>query len=442
MSGPVRPPLEVKESDDSVEVRPTNVISFDSSDFNITKSGTTATITTGGTAGTIGGSITSTQVAFGAATANSIEGSANFTFTEETGGSGPIVLLTGDKPIFRLQDDTDATDYKSSWEQSGNSLYLYNGDSAGNNYEIHRISPSYVWWNRGNDNLDMFYDSANIEKFFTIDVSQDNVGIGAVPPATTERLHVAGTGTGDVVVIESTDTGSSAAPDLVLYRGVTGANADYLGNIKFRGQNDASEDIEYAVISSNINRADDGDEEGWLMLGVMSNGTFEQNYLTIRGDATQVVINEGGHADIDFRVEGDTNTNLIRTVASQDNVGIGGEPVSGGATLQCVDTTLSYYKNLIAFRADAVATMDLTNDDCQGGMIVYTAATAVEINLPGTGVKGQWFEFVSTDGDITIDPQAGQTLNGGTGSLVRSTNNEVYTCICLDGTSWILSNPA
>jgi len=75
-------------------------------------------------------------------------------------------------------------------------------------------------------------------------------------------------------------------------------------------------------------------------------------------------------------------------------------------------------------------------------MIVYTAATAVEINLPEAGVKGQWFEFVSTDGDITIDPQAGQTLNGGTGSLVRSTNNEVYTCICLDGTAWILSNPA
>ena len=80
MSGPVRPPLEVKESDDSVEVRPTNVISFDSSDFNITKSGTTATITTGGTAGTIGGSITEGQIAFGAATADSIEGSANFTY--------------------------------------------------------------------------------------------------------------------------------------------------------------------------------------------------------------------------------------------------------------------------------------------------------------------------------------------------------------------------
>jgi len=87
MSGPVRPPLEVKESDDSVEVRPTNVISFDSSDFNITKSGTTATITTGGTAGTIGGSITVGQVAYGSSTTDSIEGSAT-SRSQQTPGVG------------------------------------------------------------------------------------------------------------------------------------------------------------------------------------------------------------------------------------------------------------------------------------------------------------------------------------------------------------------
>ena len=133
---------------------------------------------------------------------------------------------------------------------------------------------------------------------------------------------------------------------------------------------------------------------------------------------------------------------MFKLDAGNSQIGITGAPLSGGATFQVVDATLSAYKLLLAFREDAVATMNLVNEDCQGGMIIYTDSAAAEINLPESGVKGQWFEFMSTDGNITIDPQAGQTLNGGTGSLTRSTNYEIYTCICLDGAAWILSNPA
>ena len=146
MSGPVRPPLEVKESDDSVEVRPTNVISFDSSDFNITKSGTTATITTGGTAGTIGGSITEGQVAFGAATANSIEGEATFVYDKATSVAGlgiaaPLVysanattlqIHDATYPELRLTNDTtgSASGKGALLQVAGEDFYIWNAMTA------------------------------------------------------------------------------------------------------------------------------------------------------------------------------------------------------------------------------------------------------------------------------------------------------------------------
>ena len=99
MSGPVRPPLTVEESDGSVVVRPANDIKFNAADFTVAKSGQTATISIDST-GT-GAALTDTHIGFGNAS-NLLTGSADFTFTADTGSAGPIVLLTGNKPIWRL----------------------------------------------------------------------------------------------------------------------------------------------------------------------------------------------------------------------------------------------------------------------------------------------------------------------------------------------------
>ena len=67
--------------------------------------------------------------------------------------------------------------------------------------------------------------------------STGNVGIGTTSPST--RLHISGSSTGDTVLIENNEGSSDAAPVVTLYRNsATPADGDYLGQLKFKGEND------------------------------------------------------------------------------------------------------------------------------------------------------------------------------------------------------------
>ena len=160
---PVSPPLTTTESGTATSVRPTNTLEFNGADFTVTGSGDKATISIDST-GT-GAALTDTHIGFGNAS-NLLTGSANFTFTDETGGSGPTVLLTGDKPIFKMQDDPDPTDYRTEFHQSGASLFTFAKNSAGGSVERCRRDASYFAFQRG---------------------TTAKVGIGTVPVKT---LHV------------------------------------------------------------------------------------------------------------------------------------------------------------------------------------------------------------------------------------------------------------
>jgi len=130
-----------------------------------------------------------------------------------------------------------------------------------------------------------------------------------------------------------------------------------------------------------------------------------------------VVINEGG-ADVDFRVEGDTDTNLIVTDGANDVAGIGG-----------VDT--SYKLNVDGGTSAAIA--NLTSNVAAGGVALFirnssTTGTSSAIQLVGqTGgssytkslnldlaTSSNYFQISHNDGD-----QIGVKVlnsNGGSGS--------------------------
>ena len=125
--------------------------------------------------------------------------------------------------------------------------------------------------------------------------------------------------TGDISLI-STDAGTSVAPILSMYRnsGSPAAN-DQLGQIQFTGKNASAEDVDYALIGSQIIDATNGSEDGRTFINSMVAGSLQSR---IDMQATETVINNES-IDLDFRVESDGNDNMLFVDAVKNSVQIG-----------------------------------------------------------------------------------------------------------------------
>ena len=94
--------------------------------------------------------------------------------------------------------------------------------------------------------------------------------------------------TGDVYLTDA-GTDSSAGPILDFYRNSSSAaDADYMGQIKFQGENDADQKIVYAKITGKIQDASDGTEDGLIEFANKKAGS---NVITarLRSDSFQLL---------------------------------------------------------------------------------------------------------------------------------------------------------
>jgi len=86
-----------------------------------------------------------------------------------------------------------------------------------------------------------------------------------------------GTGDGSItgnLTLTSTDAGAGNDPQLILHRNsASPAVNDEIGEIIFKGRNDASQDVNYAIIESNIVDETDGTEDGGLKFRLINNGS-------------------------------------------------------------------------------------------------------------------------------------------------------------------------
>jgi hypothetical protein len=266
------------------------------------------------------------------------------------------------------------------------------------------------------------------------------VGINTNPDAGVEGLHVSGSGTQTTLVkFESTDTDAEVGPvlDMVRNPGQAGVAGDRLGYIRFKGPNSNSDVHNYADILCKIHDATAGSEDSSLEFDVHRSGTSRTN-LRIRH--SEVIINEDSE-DVDFRVESNSDAYMLHVDAGLDKVAVGSAAQSGiTADFQVPDGTVASYCNVTPLTGTSTV---FANNDLQGHTYVLQSATNHTITLPETPVKGQWFKFLSTGGNITIDPTSGVSINGGTaGSTVtRSIDNQLYTMICLGASDWVVNNP-
>ena len=93
------------------------------------------------------------------------------------------------------------------------------------------------------------------------------------------------------VTLASTDAGSSAAPIIELYRNSSSpADADYLGQIKFQGEDDGGAKVLYAKITAKIDDASNTTEDGIIEIAHMKAGS---NNISARFTSTALKLING-----------------------------------------------------------------------------------------------------------------------------------------------------
>ena len=170
----------------------------------------------------------------------------------------------------------------------------------------------------GGTSIDFRHQDAST--IMRVDTANARVGIGTTSPGA--PLEIATTGTGDSLLITNTDATSSASPVITLNRNsASPADADYLGQIKFKGENDTSGSIVYAKITAKISDASAGTEDGLIETAIHSNSS---NVIVSRQTGTDLKLINGVGLQVDGDVGiGTTSPSAKLEVIGNVNVGAG-----------------------------------------------------------------------------------------------------------------------
>ena len=122
------------------------------------------------------------------------------------------------------------------------------------------------------------------------------------------------------LTLKSTDADASSAPILELTRdSASPADGDSVGEIVFKADDDGGNSTEFASIQTKISDASDGAESGKIEISTIVSGT-SRKMINIKSN--EVAINDDS-IDVDFRVESNSNANMLFVDGENDRVGIG-----------------------------------------------------------------------------------------------------------------------
>ena len=154
----------------------------------------------------------------------------------------------------------------------GSNLYFTNARADA---RVNAVLPNTDSLSEGSSNL--YYTDARAQAVSINNVVEDtSPQLGGALDLNSQNI----TGTGNISItgsgtLTSTDAGSSAGPDLVLYRNSSSpADADYLGQLQFKGRHDGGGDEIYAKVTGKITDASQGTEDGLIETAVKGNGSF------------------------------------------------------------------------------------------------------------------------------------------------------------------------
>ena len=222
--------------------------------------------------------------------------------------------------------------------------------------------------------------------------------------------------TDDTLLLTSTEASSSAAPVITLKRNSgSPADADYLGQVKFKGENDADQEVVYAKVTGKIQDASDGSEDGIIEFANMKGGS-QTITARLRSDSLQLL----------------NNTNLIvRGLTYPTSDGTNGQALvtdgSGNLSFSSISAGGNAFGTIaVSGQSDVVA--DSNSDTLTlvaGSNITLTtnaSGDSVTIASSGGGTTQNLFETIAVSGqsDIVAD-SATDTLTFAAGSNITLT---------------------
>ena len=153
-----------------------------------------------------------------------------------------------------------------------------------NSSQLSNVSVNTVQ-NSEQTSVDAGFTANDMEKVIT--EQGENVTIAGTLTGTTSSFT--NTTTNDTLLLTTTEDSSSAGPVLTRKRNSSSpADADYLGQLKFKGENDADQEVVYAKITGKIQDASDGSEDGLIEFANSKAGSNNIN-MRLRSDSLQLL---------------------------------------------------------------------------------------------------------------------------------------------------------
>ena len=224
--------------------------------------------------------------------------------------------------------------------------------------------------------------------------------------------NITGTGnistTGDLT-ITSTDAGSSAAPIIDLVRDSSSpADADYLGQIKFKGDDDGGSQHIYAKISGKIQDASAGSEDGLIEFAVVSGGS-QEIVARIKNDG--LFLNSGNLITFEGAT-GDANETTLTVADPTADRTITLPNASGTVLLTDGDGS-----NLTGISSDLVndtspqlgGDLDVNSNAITGSVVAVTTSSNGNITLTPNG-----------SGEVIIDGLKHPQADGNAGQVLKT----------------------
>jgi len=174
-------------------------------------------------------------------------------------------------------------------------------------------------FNEGGADIDFRVEGNNSANLLFIDGGNDHICINTSTDAG-GVLNIKTTDNTANLVLFCTDADAVVGPILSMKRDSSSpADNDALGYVKFVGENDASEEVQYVYMQANAVDVSDGTEDGAFEILTQVGGAGKSR---INLEPTETVFNDTS-ADLDFRVESNSESNMLFVNAGNDAVGIG-----------------------------------------------------------------------------------------------------------------------